>query len=100
MEAAPVGKSRGSRLANPSLRFLLSRICWKAGTVSRARGFCAAKRILIALMAIWVVSPFIALAWANLVSIRWPAPAGRMLYWVMLFLTIASLAVYGVDLTQ
>ena len=36
----------GSRLATPSLRFLLSRICWKVGAVSRARGFCAAKRTL------------------------------------------------------
>jgi hypothetical protein len=36
----------GSRLATPSLRFLLSRICWKDGAVSRARGLCAAKRTL------------------------------------------------------
>jgi hypothetical protein len=54
-------------------------------------------RILMALMAIWVASPFIALAWANLVSIRWPGPARRTLYWVMLVLTLASLAVYGMD---
>ena len=32
--------------ATPSLRFLLSRICWKVGAESRARGFCAAKRTL------------------------------------------------------
>jgi len=32
--------------ATPSLRFLLSRICWKVGAESRARGFCAAKQTL------------------------------------------------------
>jgi hypothetical protein len=36
----------GSRLATPSLRFLLSRICWKVGAVSRARDFCAAQQTL------------------------------------------------------
>src|ERR1017187_7601439 len=36
----------GFQLATPSLRFLLSRICWKVGAVSRARAFCAAKRTL------------------------------------------------------
>jgi hypothetical protein len=33
-------------MATPSLRFLLSRISWKVGAVSRARAFCAAKRTL------------------------------------------------------
>ena len=36
----------GSQLAPPSLRFLVSRICWKVGAVSRARVFCAAQRTL------------------------------------------------------
>ena len=36
----------GTRLATPSLRFLLSWIPWKVGVVSRARGVCAAKRTL------------------------------------------------------
>ena len=36
----------GFQLATPSLRFLLSRICWKVGAVSRARVFCAAERTL------------------------------------------------------
>ena len=36
----------GLPMGTPSLRFLLSRICWKVGAVSRARAFCAAKRTL------------------------------------------------------
>src|ERR1051325_9585816 len=40
------GRSQRLPMATPSLRFLLSRICWKAGAVSRARGFCAEKRPL------------------------------------------------------
>ena len=31
-------------------------------------------QLLVVLMAIWVVSPFVALLWANFVSKRWSAP--------------------------
>src|ERR1035438_817182 len=48
VEASGLAKPRdtGLPIATPSLRFLGSRICWKAGAVSRARVFCAAKRTL------------------------------------------------------
>ena len=52
-------------------------------------------KILVLLFAIWVLSPFIALVGANLVSRRWTVPARAALYGVMLVLTLASLAIYG-----
>jgi len=53
-------------------------------------------RILVLLFAIWVLSPFIALAGANVVSRRWTVPVRATLYSVMLVLALASLAIYGV----
>jgi hypothetical protein len=54
-------------------------------------------RLLLVLMAIWVLSPFIALMWANLVSKHWSRPARAALYAVMLAVPVASLAIYGDD---
>jgi len=52
-------------------------------------------RILIALFVLWVLSPFMALVLANVVSKRWTVPTRAALYMVMLVLTPGSLAVYG-----
>ena len=52
-------------------------------------------RLLLVLFCTWVLSPFIALVWANLVSKRWPILARATLYSVMLVLTLGSLAIYG-----
>ena len=52
-------------------------------------------RILLLLFAIWVLSPFIALLWANVVSKRWSILTRATLYSVMLVLTLGSLAIYG-----
>ena len=52
-------------------------------------------RVLLVLFGTWVLSPFIALVWANVVSKRWPALARTTLYTVMLVLTLGSLAIYG-----
>lgn len=54
-------------------------------------------RILIALMACWALSPFMALVWASLVSKPWSALTRATLYTVMLVLTLGSLAIYGLD---
>ena len=51
--------------------------------------------ILMALFAIWVLSPFAALALANVVSKRWSVLTRAALYGVMLVLTVGSLAIYG-----
>jgi hypothetical protein len=52
-------------------------------------------RILLVLFAIWVLSPFIALVRANVVSKRWSNLTRATLYSVMLVLTLGSLAIYG-----
>jgi hypothetical protein len=55
----------------------------------RAPGF------LIVLFALWVLSPFAALAVATVVSTRWSALTRATLYGVMLALALGSLALYG-----
>jgi hypothetical protein len=52
-------------------------------------------RFLLVLFVIWVLSPFVALAWAGVVSKRWPVPARVTLYCVALVLALGSLAIYG-----
>lgn len=52
-------------------------------------------RLLLALFVIWVVSPFVALAWANMISQRWSVLTRATLYGVTLVLTLGSLAIYG-----
>ena len=52
-------------------------------------------RFLLVLFTIWVLSPFVALAWANVVSKRWSVPTRATLYGVTLVLTLGSLAIYG-----
>ena len=52
-------------------------------------------RVLILLFGIWVVSPFLAAVWANVISKRWPVVARAALYGMMLVITLGSLAIYG-----
>ena len=52
-------------------------------------------RFLLVIFFIWVLSPFVALAWANLVSRRWPVLTRAALYGVTLLITLGSLAFYG-----
>lgn len=61
-------------------------------TLRAGRG---APRLLLVLFVIWVLSPFVALAWANTVSRRWPGLSRAALYCVTLVITLSSLAVYG-----
>ncbi len=51
--------------------------------------------LLRVLFAIWVLSPFMALILANVVSRRWSVLTRATLYCVMLILTLGSLAFYG-----
>src|ERR1039458_205725 len=48
-------------------------------------------RFLLVLFALWVLSPFVALILANVVSKRWPVHTRVALYTVMLVLTLGSL---------
>jgi hypothetical protein len=54
-------------------------------------------RFLLVLFAIWVLSPFMALVVANVVSKRWSVLTRATLYSVMLVVTLGSLAIYGDD---
>ena len=52
-------------------------------------------RLLLILFTIWVLSPFVALLWANTVSKRWSVLTRGTVYCVTLIVTLASLAIYG-----
>ena len=52
--------------------------------------------VLMALFGLWVLSPFVALVAANLVSRPWPALTRSTLQCVTVVLTLGSLAIYGV----
>ena len=52
-------------------------------------------RVLLVLFTIWVLSPFVALLWAILVSKRWSVATRMTLYWTTLIVTLGSLAIYG-----
>ena len=52
-------------------------------------------RLLLLLFTIWVLSPFVALVWANMVSKRWSVVTRATLYCVTLVVTLGSLAIYG-----
>jgi hypothetical protein len=52
-------------------------------------------RILLVLFTIWVLSPFVALVLADVVSKRWSVLTRATLHSVMLVLTLGSLAIYG-----
>jgi hypothetical protein len=52
-------------------------------------------RILLGLFTIWVLSPFVALVLADIISTRWSVLTRTTLHSVMLILTLGSLAIYG-----
>jgi hypothetical protein len=52
-------------------------------------------RFLLFLFVIWLLSPFVTLAWANVVWTRWPVLTRVALYTVSLIVTLGSLAIYG-----
>ena len=54
-------------------------------------------RLLLVLFTVWVLSPFVALVLAHVVSKRWSVLTRVTLYGVMLVITLASLAIYGHD---
>jgi hypothetical protein len=52
-------------------------------------------RLLLALFIIWVLSPFVALAWGHMAATRWSVATRATLYCVTLVVTLGSLAIYG-----
>lgn len=53
--------------------------------------------VLIAMFTIWVLSPFVGLAWGDLRSKHWPILTRATLYVMMLVLPLGSLGIYGAD---
>ena len=52
-------------------------------------------RILMVLFTLWVLSPFVILAWAIVISKPWSVLTQAALHSVTLVLTLCSLAIYG-----
>ena len=56
--------------------------------------------LLLLLFVVWVLSPFMALLVANMVSKRWPVITSVTLYWLMLLLSLGSLVSYNGTFSQ
>src|SRR5262245_30508285 len=52
-------------------------------------------RMLLFLFVIWIMSPFVALLWANLNSKHWSLLTRATLYCMTIIITLVSLAIYG-----
>lgn len=70
-----------------------------AGTVASEilliREDTGAQPLLSVAFAIWILLPFIAMAWANVVSKGWPAIARVSLYFTTILIVLGSVAFYG-----
>ena len=61
--------------------------------VVRAGG--GSQRLLTVIFVVWILLPFVALAWANIVSRSWPDFVRVTLYCTTLVIALGSLAFYG-----
>ena len=61
--------------------------------VIRAGGL--SQPLLSVLFFVWILLPFVALAWANVISKSWPALVRISLYCTTLLIVLGSLAFYG-----
>jgi hypothetical protein len=50
--------------------------------------------LVTVLFVFWVLAPFVTLAWANRMSVRWSFVARTTLHWTTLVITVGSLAIY------
>jgi drug/metabolite transporter (DMT)-like permease len=85
-----------TRLRSAALIALLAGAVGSVGLLLRA-GHTSDQRMLLVLIAIWVLSPWVALAVADVVSKRWSPTTRTVLYYVMLVVTLGSLAMYVDD---
>jgi hypothetical protein len=56
--------------------------------------------VLMILFTGWVLAPFIGLALADRLSSRWPPSSHGLVYWLMIFISVGSLAIYGYDVAS
>ena len=82
------------RLRGTALIMLLAGAVGSIGFMLRA-GHRQNSRILPLLFGIWVLSPFVAVAYGHTISKRWTVVTRVTLYILMLVLTLGSLAIYG-----
>jgi uncharacterized membrane protein YhaH (DUF805 family) len=94
-------KAIGARATGGFLGFLravglIAVLAGSAGSVGlMLRAGRRTPRLLLILFVIWVLSPFVALAWANMMSKRWSDLTRAGLFCVTLVVTLGSLAIYG-----
>ena len=95
-EITSEGRTTGKRLDLLRMAALIAVAVGAAGSVALTlRASERAPRFLLVLFIIWVLSPFAALAWANLVSRHWSVLTRAMLYGVSFVIVLSSLAIYG-----
>ena len=93
------GRPEGGFLGRLRIAALVAVLAGAAGSVGlmfRA-GRSSDERLLVILIAGWVLAPFTALVLAHMLSRRWSAPTRATLYCLMLVLTLGSLAIYVGD---
>jgi hypothetical protein len=89
---ASQGRSDGGSLGLLRSLSLVAVVAGAVGSVGfMLRAGQRTPRLLLVLFTIWVLSPFAALLWANIVSTRWSAIIRAVLYCVTL-VTLGSLA--------
>lgn len=90
------GKNDGSLLGVFRVLALIVVMTGAAGSIGLMllEGSRQRSLVLIALFAGWVLSPFVALAWAAMASKAWPVRIRTTFYGLMLFLTLVSLGMY------
>ena len=78
-----------------------ARIALVAGAAASAALFLVKGQrtppFLLAIMAVWVFAPFLALGWAHMAAKRWTTPAQTALYWGTIALALGSVGVYWAD---
>ena len=55
---------------------------------------------LLILFTGWVLAPFIGLAWADRLSVRWPPSSRTWLYCLMIVVAVGSLTIYVYDVAS
>jgi hypothetical protein len=90
------GKPDGGSIRVLRMTALIAVVAGAAGSIGfMLRAGRNAPLFLKLLFALWVLSPFMALVLADVVSKRWSLLTRATLYSVMLVLTLGSLTIYG-----
>lgn len=93
---APTREVDGRRLGFLRAAAFVAVVIGAAGSVGLMfRASQHPPHFLLVLFTIWVLSPFVALFWATLVSKRWSAVTRATLYCTTLIVTLGSLAIFG-----